>query len=466
MMKGKTISEELSNFIVKVVYENLPTSVVQKAKLVILDTLGCIIAASGTEKGRVLTNYLSSISCEGEATIFGVSKHCRPEIASFANATLAHMLEYDDGHRPSDNHIACVVIPAALAVCESEQESGTSLLMSVIIGYEIMGRIGRSIVFPRMGQHFHGTGTCGTFGAAAAAGKLLGLSEEKITNALGIAGTTSAGLREVLVSGFDSKALHSGRAAFNGVMASYLVGQGIDGPRTIIEGEHGFCRAMTSEFVLDPILSELSSSWEITYSGFKRHSTCGITFTAVDCVLDIMKENHLKPSQVMNIRIGVPSRILDDEAFNKSVPESTGAARFSISYAVAVSVLDGQVGLNQINQDRIESPDVKRMIELTGLVCDEEAEEVDLRDRDNPMFFPPASVELRTIDGRHFRRFRAAPIGYDPIRSPLSKDDVVSKFESLTSELLNADQVQSVINIVAKLEEYKELRALTTNLMG
>jgi len=464
MIKNETISEKLSRFIVKVVCEDIPESVVHKTKLVILDTLGCIIAAAGTEKGKVLANYFSSISCEGKATILGISKHCSPEIASFANGALAHMLEYDDGHRPSDNHNACVVVPAALAGCEFEQRSGTDFLTAVIIGYEIMGRVGRSVLLPRMGQAFHGTGTCGTFGAAAAAGKLMRLNKKEVANALGIAGTASAGLREVIASGFDSKALHAGRAAFNGVMASYLASQGIEGPRAVFEGEYGFCRAMTPEFDFDPILSGLSTSWEITYSGFKRHATCGITFTAVDSVLDIMEENHLNASEIMGIKVGVPSRVLSDEPFTIKAPKSTGESRFSIVYAVAVATLDGQVGLNQIRPDRIEAPDLKKMIERIELVHDKEAEEVDLREREKPMFFPPASVELTSIDGRHFRQFRAAPVGYDPIGSPLSSDEVISKFKGLVSNVLPADQVQSVINIVLELEGYKELGALSVNL--
>ncbi|MBI2859150.1 MAG: MmgE/PrpD family protein [Chloroflexi bacterium] len=463
MTKADTISDKLAEFVESMSYKDIPGSIVEKAKLVILDTIGCIIAGATADKAKRLAGYFSSISAEGKATLFGSAKRCSPEAAAFANGTFAHILEYDDGHRPSDNHLACVVAPAVLAVCEAEGKSGKDFLTAFVLGYEIMGRVGRAVVLPRMEQHFHGTGTTGTFGAAAAAGKLLGLTRDQLADSLGIAGTASAGLKEVILSGFDCKSLHAGRAASNGVMAAYLARIGIEGPEQILEGEHGFCRGVTPGYTFEPILDGLSRTWELTYAGFKVHSTCGITFTAVDCVLDIVNENHLSPSEIAGMKVGVPTRILNAPQFNKRMPASTGEARFSVVYACVAAALHGQVGMAEIDMRQIQLEGTRKLLEKTTMVRDLEAEEVDSRDKDKPMFFPPASIDITTRDGRHFRRFRASPVGYDPIGSPMTPAQVEDKFHMLAGLGIDAKRQKAIVDVIAHLEEFKDIEVLRAN---
>jgi 2-methylcitrate dehydratase PrpD len=463
-MENQTISDRLASFVVNMTYEDLPKPMVEKAKQVILDTFGAIIAAASTEKGKAMASYFSSIAREGKSTMFGTKQRFMPEMASYANGSYGHMLEFDDGHRPSGNHLACVAVPSAFAVCETEEQNGADFITAFVAAYEILGRVGRAVVLPRWGQRFHGTGTCGTFGAAAAAGKSLHLNQTQMANALGIAGTASSGLSGV--AGFDCKPLHAGRAAFNGVTSAYLARKGIEGPRKIIEGEHGFCRAMTPEFTFDPILTGLGSDWEIAYAGFKMYSTCSVTFTSVESLLEIMKKNKITPDQIASIRVGVPPHVIASESFSKRVPTNESEARFSVVYAVAAGALNGRVGMHEIDEKQIGSPDSLRMIERIDLALDKEAEEVDRRDRDNPIFFSPAAIDVFTKDGRHFRLFKDSIKGYDPIVSPLTSDEVADKFRSLASFGLTDRQADAVVDIVYHLEEQKDLLALSQALIG
>src|SRR5690606_29784581 len=201
--------------------------------------------------------------------------------AALVNGAASHVVELDDIHKGSIIHAATVVIPAALAVAEWKGLSGKELIAAVVAGYEVCYRIGEA-VSPSHYYYWHNTATCGTFGAAIAAAKLLGLTTEQTIAALGNAGTQAAGLWEFIEDGAMTKQLHTGKAAMNGLLAALLAQKGFTGPQKILEGNRGFFKAMSEEYDASRVTEGLGNEFKIMENSFKIHASCRHTHHAVD----------------------------------------------------------------------------------------------------------------------------------------------------------------------------------------
>jgi 2-methylcitrate dehydratase PrpD len=255
-----TIASILGEFASNITFEYLPKEVVKRAKACIIDTLGVIIGGIDTEQSRKVVSLVEEMGGKQEATVFGGKRKAPAINAALANGTTAHALDLDDGHAMAQLHPGSCVIPAALAMSEREDSSGRDLITAVIVGYEVMIRIGMAINPGHRDRGFHSTGTCGVFGAAAACGKILGLDAEEMVSALGLAGTQSSGLLESDHRGTMAKALHAGRAAQNGAYSAMLAKMGFTGPDTILEGREGFFRAYGERCRMEEIERGLGSS--------------------------------------------------------------------------------------------------------------------------------------------------------------------------------------------------------------
>ncbi|NIN52077.1 MAG: MmgE/PrpD family protein, partial [Nitrososphaeria archaeon] len=213
------VTKTLADFASSVRFSDLPEEALRHSKKCILDLLGVALAGSMTIPGRIIIDFVKKLGGEPEATVISSPLMVPCTNAALANGTLAHALELDDGSRYAMGHPGVVVIPAALAAAESNDVSGKDLITAVVLGYETFIRLGSAVNPSHFRRGFHTTGTCGTFAAAVAAGKILGLDEDGMANALGLAGTQSAGLFEFVSDGSMSKPLHPGRSAQSGVLA-------------------------------------------------------------------------------------------------------------------------------------------------------------------------------------------------------------------------------------------------------
>src|SRR5665213_836463 len=294
----------------------LPANVRDRARLALLDTVGCMVGATNTTAGRRILELTRLRGSSGSTTTVGLAGGHRVEDSALANGTLAHMLEFDDGHRPSDNHLGCVVVPAALTMAEETGADLGECLEAIVIGYDVMGRTGEATLLSRNATPFHGTGTTGVFGSAAVAARMLKLYALQTAHAFAIAGTAAAGLSESMSNGPDCKHLHKGRAVMNGITSAYLASLGYEGPLTIFEGENGFCIATCSNPRPELVLDGLGERFSILEAGFKVHSTCGMLFNVLDGVLDVRERYGLDANPPASIRVGVPSWIVEDPPFS------------------------------------------------------------------------------------------------------------------------------------------------------
>ena len=222
--------------------------VVRKAKQCLLDTVGAAIAGSRTAEAKVAKRIAPKLNPKKEATL--IAGHGKVGVleAAMANGIMSHALELDDGNRYAQGHPGVATIPAVLALAEKEKMKGRDVIPAIVAGYEVFGRVGAGGNPSHFNRGFHTTGTCGTFAAAAAAGRLLSLNESKMVSALGIAGSQAAGLFAFMADGTMTKTLHAGKAAKNGILAAYLAKEGFTGPAYILEDKRGFLQGLRRRF--------------------------------------------------------------------------------------------------------------------------------------------------------------------------------------------------------------------------
>jgi 2-methylcitrate dehydratase PrpD len=289
---------------------------------------------------------VAGLGASNQATVFngGTSSAAG---AALANGVASHILEFDDVHKGSTLHAAAPIIPAALAVAEREHADGKAFVLAVALGYDAALRVGEA-VNPDHYRFFHPTGTAATFGAAVAAGSILGLDGAQMLDALGTAGTQAAGLWEFNADGAMSKHLHPGKAAFNGVLAADLAAVGFTGATRILEGDRGFFRAMARSFDASRITDGLGSRWKISENCFKMHSCCGHTHTAIDVMLGLRDHVGIGafPEQITVETYGPGYEIVKEMD-----PRTPYQAQFSLAYCVSAALMDGTVDLFRFTPD-------------------------------------------------------------------------------------------------------------------
>jgi 2-methylcitrate dehydratase PrpD len=426
-MSAQPVSRELATFLSNARFADLPAAVVDEARRAILDWLGSALTGALEPPAQLARCVVAGLGSSSEATVFGGGRASAAG-AALANGVASHILELDDVHKGSTLHAAAPVIPAALAVAEREHAGGAAFILAVTLGYEAALRIGEA-VNPSHYMYWHPTGTAGTFGAAAAAGSILGLDPARMLDSLGSAGTQAAGLWEFNADGAMSKHLHPGKAAFNGVLAADLARVGFTGATRILEGERGFFAATSTSHDASRVTDALGSRWKITENCYKLHSCCGHTHSAIDVASDMRAARRWSPqqavAQIQAIEIetyGPGYRIVKEMN-----PRTPYQAKFSIAYGVAVALLEGVAGLEQFAPERF-SPDgvVERDIAaLLGRTTVTVANDLTAQ-------YPaawPTRITVRLRDGTVLRGASDFPRG-NP-ENPVSTEVLEEKFRAL-----------------------------------
>src|SRR5919112_902185 len=315
----------------------------------------------------------------------------------------------DDVDRASVIHPAAVVVPAALAVAERTGASGRDLLAAVVLGYEVAIRVGESVGKTHY-FHWHNSSTCGVFGAAAAAGWLLDLDQQRMTWALGNAGTQAGGLWEFIADGAMSKVLHTGRAAANGVLAAELGALGFTGARQILEGRQGFFAATSPDGNRAAVTAGLGDGWKLPGSSIKPYPSCRHTHSAVDATLALRREHGVSLDDVDRIEIDAYQSTLD--LTDNPTPAHPYAAKFSVHYCVARALADGALRPSDFTPVLIAEPTLRDLMQRTTARLDPELNALAPQQL-------PARVRMRLKDGRTIEHLALAAKG-DP-EAPLTE---------------------------------------------
>ncbi|MEM0143313.1 MAG: MmgE/PrpD family protein, partial [Candidatus Parvarchaeum sp.] len=369
-MLEKSLTEILSEFVLETHYDNLPNFTKKITKLSLLDFFGSTIAGSNTKAGKIFIKTFEDFGCKnGEATIIGNGYKTSVADAAFINGGCCHILELDDIHKASTVHPAAPIIPAALAIAEKLSLNGNGLIEAIVVGYDVAIRIGEA-VNPSHYYYWHNTATCGTFGAAAAAGKVLNLTKDELVDALGNAGSIAAGLWEFLRDGAMTKHLHPANAAKNGLTVSTLAKNGFTGAKYILEGEKGFFKAMAKGINKDATTNGLGKKYKIEENGFKLYPSCRHSHPGIDATLKIKEKYNLMPADIEKIKIKTYSAALNIAGNLK--PKTSYEAKFSLPYCVAATLIFGKLNLSHFKEEIIADEKIKNLINKIEIEVDKD----------------------------------------------------------------------------------------------
>ena len=444
-------TEALGKFVAGLTFEQLPPEVVRATCDFILDAVGCALGAWGDDpdKGRVVTRLADTFKAAPVATIWGAGgKRTDAGLAALANGTLCNAADFDDTHKRALLHTGSVVVPTVLALAEELQLSGKDIITAVVAGYEVAVRVGMAVM-PTHYRFWHSTATNGTFGAAAAAAKALGLDAQGARMALGFAGTQAAGLNTFFTSGDFTKSLHPGKAALNGILSARLAALGATSPPTLLEHEKGYLAAYSLEPKAAALTAGLGSTWEILQNGFKFFPSILASHAAIQATLDVVAAHKVAPADVVAVTNETYETVKTH--FSAKTVETVMGARVSVPYCVAVAALDGAVGPAQFRLDRVLRADVQKLLARTEVVSVPELTAL------YPDKFP-ARVTVELKDGRKLAATRYFPKG-DP-QDPLSSQEITDKFHANAAARLPADKSREVARLIGGLGESKNVSAL------
>jgi len=447
----ETLSKQLAKFIEETRYDKLEGKIVDQAKKCFLDFIGVSLLGSSSDIGKILIDFMKSMGGAKESTIIGEPYKIPCINAAFVNGTMAHVHELDDGHRFAMGHPGAPVIAAALAVGEKVDATGKELITAIVVGYEVFIRIACSINPSHLQRGFHTTGTCGTFGAAAAAGKILNLNIEELTNALGIAGIQAAGLMEVMRGESIVKPLQPGRAAQSGVLAALLAQRGVTAPDTILEGENGFCRATSDTFKLEEITKDLGKNYGIMGVYFKLHASCRHIHPAIDATLELINKYNISPEEIKEVRVRTYS-VAYKLCGKEYEPKTVSTAKFSLPYCIAVAILYRNVGPDAFTIEKIRDQTILNLAKRVKVEIDPEIDKSVPKERG-------AKVEIVKLNGEKFECFIKNPVGEPEI--PVSMEDLKSKFKLLSSKVISIRKADELIKLINELEMLNNVKELT-----
>jgi 2-methylcitrate dehydratase PrpD len=381
--------------------------------------------------------------------------------AALANGVASHILELDDVHKGSTLHAGAPVISAAFAAAERAHCSGQAFISAVAAGYDAALRVGEA-VNPSHYRYWHPTGTCATFGAAAAVASIRQLPPARFADALGSAGTQAAGLWEFNADGTMSKHLHAGKAAFNGMLAADLAAVGFTGASRILEGERGFLNAMSASHDIAKITDGLGAIWKISENCYKLHSCCGHTHSAIDVAIELVSSQKWSHDEVLarvtDIRIDTYGAGYD--IVHEMNPRTPYQAKFSLAYCVAAALLERRVGLEQFSQDRfgpagVRTPSIASLLARTHVTVDP------AMTAKYPAAWPNR-VTLTLGDGTVLRAEQDYPRG-NP-ENAVATTELEDKFVSLVSPRAGRLVAAGVLDAVRRIEQCDDMATFLANL--
>lgn len=365
--KTVSIADQLGHWIATIDAARLPASTVEAARMLLLDVTGLCVA--GRDESYIHAILSATEPGSGNCTAFGHKGSFNAFDAALINGTAAHGEDFDDTFEGGPVHSGAVVVPAVLAACERERLGGDALLRGIAAGAELMCRL--SLVAPRAihSAGFHPTAVIGALAAAAGVSTALRLDARAATSALGIAGSMASGIIEYLAEGTSTKRMHAGWAAQSGIRAALMARGGFDGPRTVLEGRHGFFKAFAPSRTPDfqPVLDHLGQSWIMDTIAFKPYACGTMTQPYIDCAI-ALAERGVKAEQISKIVCdvgeGTVHRLWEELAV-KHRPPTAYAAKFSTPFCMAVGFFDRKAGFEQFTEARIRDAEV---LELAGKI--------------------------------------------------------------------------------------------------
>ncbi len=410
----------------------------------VVDTIGAIVFGAEQPWSTAVIEHAFATGSDGACSVVGTGRATTPAMAALANGASAHAFELDDVHEEAISHPGAVVVPAALALSEQLDSSGHDLLEAIVIGYEAMGRAGIAVgPASHMLAGFHPTSMSGVFGAAAAAGRLLGFDADRLNHAFGLAASMSSGTMEFASSGGMAKRIHAGRAAEGGLTAALLAARGVEGAADGLAGRYGFCRIFTSEPRIELLTERLGDRWMIDEITVKPYAACSDIHPMIQAAEELRAEHDLDPDDIVRIDAEGPTKAATQNSLDGTT--SVMAAQYSAQFNIAAAILADPGDPATYSPERISDPAISRLQSRVRSISP------------HPEFDATYAwkmggrVRITLTDGSVLERTVHGQRG--SMHAPLTRGELGQKFERLTLGRIAdgaADRIRGIERVAAR----------------
>ncbi|MFC1918794.1 MmgE/PrpD family protein [Chloroflexota bacterium] len=446
------VTKKVAEFISQTDFTKIPAEVLPAAKRAMLDAIGCALAGSQEPHGKMITEFTKQVGGKPVATVIqGDFKTSAPG-AALANGTMAHALDYDDVDMAGPGHKSVCIVPGVLALGEQEKTSGKDALAAYIIGFEIASRVGVTMGREHWNEGWHSTATVGTMGSAAAASKILKLDSSKTAMALAIAASQASGLKQQF--GTMMKPFHAGMASRAGVVSAMLARLGFTGDENILEGKAGYFKVLgkKDEKEIEGLPASLANPcFSILSPGvyFKPYACGAANHPTLDAVIRLAKAHNISPDEVASVEARIPHYVVLECVHHR--PKTALEGKFSLEFTISMALLEGQVRLAQVTDEKVQDQRTKELIERIKIIDhepnDPEPERVIFTLRDGRQLIEPL------IDFR------------DPKNIALSNDELIAKYRDCARLSFSEKDIDRSIEMVQNLEHLTDIQQLT-DLLG
>ncbi len=435
------VTRRLARYVTGSRATDIPQAVRHEATRSLVNWLGCALGGSRHDAVTIALNALQPFAGPAQASVIGRRARVDSLSAALLNGMSAHVLDFDDTHLRTLMHPSVPVASSLLALAERRPISGEDFLHAFVLGVEVECRVGNAIYFAH-NVNWYITGTAGVFGAAAAAGRVLGLDEQRMTWAFGIAATQAAGLREM--AGTMCKSFVHGRAAQNGMRAALLAASGFTSSERAIEAPRGFAHVLATNRNLDSITAGLGETFEISQNTYKPYACGVVCHPVIDGCMQMHSQHSLSPEQVASVALRVHPLAL--ELTGIKAPRGGLESKWSLYHSAAVAIVDNAAGEHQYADERVHDPVISQMRECVTAEADSGLREDE------------AFIAITLRDGRILEQHVEHAIG--SIGHPMSDRDLERKFFALAEDVLSNAQIGALIEKcwrLASLDDAAEL---------
>src|SRR5687768_8645780 len=432
----------LASYVVTGRYEDIPADVRHEAARSLVNCMAVALGGSVDPAVDIALRALTPFSGRPTAAIIGRVERFDPLHASLMNGISSHVDDFDDTTPQNYIHPTSPVASALFAYASANQVTGRDFVQAFILGFEAESRVGNAVYPAHYDVGWHITGTAGIFGAAAAIGRLRGLTEQQMVWALGLAATQAAGLREMF--GSMGKAFHPGRAAQNGYASAILAENGFTAGERGIEGPRGFAAVQSAKYDLAKVGEGLGVDFNLRRNTYKPYP-CGIVnHPTIESCIELHHAHHLKPSDVAAVRLRVAPLVLD--LCNQQNITRGLQGKFSVYHGAAVGLVRGKAGLDEYTDSAVNDPDVRRVRERVTATGDATLTE------------DQAQVEVELADGRRVTWSVEQSLGN--IHRPLSDRQLDEKFRRSAARALPPDAIDIALDRCWRIAELENVGAL------
>ncbi len=443
-----TASQSLSRFALDLRYDQIPADVLERARSCIIDTIGAAYYGSRLPWSRIAFNFARDNSAPGHSDVIGTGARLRPSFAAMANGAFAHAFELDSMCQPSVGaHPGASLTTPGLAVAQTAHRSGKELIASFVAGCEVMYRIGQAAHHSSERLGFHAPGLLGVFGGAVTAGRLMGLDEPRLTNALGISGSLCSGLLEFSKSGGGMvKRLHQGRASEGAVTAVSLAAEGYEGPPQVLEGRFGFLNVFCRDADPTRLTADLGKTWYTLRTVLKRYACHSTAHVAVTAALALKSAHGIVGGDIDSIRVAGSEKLVSHHQINE--PTDVATAQYSAPFSVALAFFRDPQDPNVFSESSLNDPGIRALCRRVKLEIYEDAP------KNNSL---ASRVIVRLKDGREL----AQDMEYFPgmPQHPLDAEQLWEKFSRMTAAM-PVERARRLFDRLLRLEEISDLGGL------